>query len=133
SGTVASVSSGATWRNLGTGDLTLSGDVSNAGTINFNANGATCGDADDISISSTSVTQRTWSGSGTYQLMDVTVQGQKTPVTPPPAFILARNGTNAGNNGPGWLFDSTCLSAPYTWLAGTAESPTACQLGSHRR
>ena len=41
SGTVASVSAGATWRSLGTGDLTLSGDVSNTGTINFNANAGT--------------------------------------------------------------------------------------------
>src|SRR5947207_10342354 len=49
---VVTVASGATWQNFGTGDLTLSGDVSNAGTINFNGNGVTCAQTDDILIRS---------------------------------------------------------------------------------
>ena len=45
---VVNVLSGATWSNLGTGGVTLSGGVANAGTINFNANGTPCGQADSI-------------------------------------------------------------------------------------
>ena len=55
------VGTGATWRNFGKGDLTLSGDVSNAGTINFNASGTACGDTDDIAITSSNSSPRTWS------------------------------------------------------------------------
>jgi autotransporter-associated beta strand protein len=110
------VSSGATFKNLGTGDLTLSGDVSNSGTINFNANGTPCGDPDDISISSSvGGTQRTWSGTGTFSMTDVTVQDQTTGVG---TVILVRNGTNAGNNGSGWVFVTSCSSGTYTWVGG---------------
>ena len=38
---VVSVAAAGTWRNLGTGDVTLSSGVSNLGTIQFNANGPT--------------------------------------------------------------------------------------------
>ena len=64
---VVIVSSGATWRNIGTGDLTLSSGVSNSGTINFNGSGTSCGDTPDTIVIRSSVngTQRTWSGTGT--------------------------------------------------------------------
>ena len=112
------VSSGATWSNLGMGDLTLSGNVANAGTITFNASGASCGDADDIAISSSAGgTQRTWSGAGTFSMTDVSVSDQRTPVVPPPVAIIVNSGTNLGNN-LGWVFSGTCVAGTYTWIGG---------------
>src|SRR5260370_1254537 len=57
------------WNNTGTGDLTLSGGVSNSGTITFNANGTGCPDNDDIVIGSTGG-QQAWSGTGTFNMTD---------------------------------------------------------------
>jgi hypothetical protein len=116
------VSSGATWSNLAQGDVTLSGDVSNAGTITFNANGATCGEADDILIrSSVNGTQRGWSGAGTFNMTDVDVKDQKAPaLTPPPVAIVVTSGTDSGNNS-GWAFSGTCTAGTYTWV-GTVNS-----------
>jgi CSLREA domain-containing protein len=105
-----SVSSGAAWRNVGTGDATLGGAVSNSGTINFDANGAGCG-ADDILIRSTvSGVQRSWSGTGTFTLADVSVKDQSGT-----AIITVNSGTNAGNNGLNWVFIPTCTGGSYTW------------------
>src|SRR2546423_1059796 len=111
------VSSVATFQNLGTGDLTLSGNVSNSGTINFNANGTPCGDTDDILIrSSINGTQRTWSGNGTFSMTDVNVKDQTTGVG---VVILVNSGTdNAGTNGSGWVFVDTCTSGSYIWIGG---------------
>jgi hypothetical protein len=112
------VASGTTWSNLAQGDLTLTGDVANAGTINFNANGGSCGDNDDIVISSSvSGIPRTWSGAGTFSMIDVNVSDQKTPLVPPPAAILVTSGTNAGGN-TGWFFSGTCTAGTYTWSGG---------------
>jgi hypothetical protein len=106
------VSSGATLQNLGTGDLTLSGSVANAGTINYNANGNTCGDNDDILIrSSASPTQRLWTGLGTFSMTDVDVKDQAGT-----ALIVVTSGTNSGNNGVNWSFVGACPGAQtYTW------------------
>jgi hypothetical protein len=112
------IASGATYQNLGTGDLTLTGNVTNSGTINFNGNGGSCGDADSIVISSSaSGTQRTWSGSGTFSMTDVAVSDQRTPVVPPPAAIFVTSGTDSGNN-TGWFFSGTCTAGTYTWVGG---------------
>ncbi|MFS8086982.1 MAG: beta strand repeat-containing protein, partial [Acidobacteriota bacterium] len=109
------VSSGATWQNLGKGDVTLTGNVANSGIINLNANGTSCGDADDILIRSVpGGTQRTWSGTGTFSMTDVDVQDQRTPVAPPPATIFVTSGTNTGNN-TGWVFLASCTSGSYVW------------------
>ncbi|HMF58568.1 MAG TPA: hypothetical protein VK619_19640, partial [Pyrinomonadaceae bacterium] len=109
------VASGATFQSLGTGDLTLSGNVSNSGTITLNANGNTCGQADDILIrSSVNGTQRSWSGAGTFNMTDVDVKDQAGT-----ASILVRNGTNSGNNGANWVFFAGCTGAPYTWNGTT--------------
>jgi CSLREA domain-containing protein len=107
-----SVSSGATWNNIGNGDLTLSGDVANAGTINFNANGNGCGQNDDILIrSSASPTQRAWSGSGTFTMTDVDVKDQAGT-----AIIIVKSGTDSGHNGLNWHFLSVAASCnAYTW------------------
>ena len=112
------VSSGATLKNLGTGGLTLSGDVANAGTITFNANGTVCGDADSILIrSSVNGTQRQWSGAGTFSMTDVNVKDQRTPVAPPPITIVVTSGTDSGNN-TGWSFSGACTAGSYTWVGG---------------
>ena len=72
-----SVSSGATFRNYAFGQLRLSGDVTNNGTIDFNGNGTGCPQSDSIQIRSDSVTQRAWSGTGTFSMTDVDVAGQQ--------------------------------------------------------
>ena len=111
------VSSGATLQNLGTGDLTLSGGVANAGTINYNANGNTCGDNDDILIrSSSSPTQQLWTGLGTFSMTDVDVKDQAGT-----ALIAVTSGTNSGNNGVNWTFVGACPGAQtYTWVGPIA-------------
>ncbi|HKO45910.1 MAG TPA: C25 family cysteine peptidase, partial [Pyrinomonadaceae bacterium] len=125
------VSSGATWRNLGTGDVTLSSNVANSGTIDLNANGTPCGQTDDILIrSSVGGAQRTWSGTGTFSMIDVDVQDQRTPALPPPAAILVNSGTDSGNN-IGWTFTGTCASGTYTWIGGTLGVNTDWQVATN--
>jgi hypothetical protein len=110
------VSSGATWRNLGKGDVTLSGNVANSGTINLNANGTPCGDSDDIVIASSDTNQRAWSGTGAFSLTDVSVSRQGGT-----AIITAASSTNGGNNGANWFFLAGCTTgATYTWNGPTA-------------
>lgn len=116
-----SVNVGATgiWNNLGTGDLTLSGGVVNGGTITLNSNGATCGDADSILIRSSdsasiTPTQRSWSGGGTFSLVDVDVKDQGGA-----AIIAVHSGTNSGGNGVTWVFINSCAGAGgqlYRWV-----------------
>ena len=109
------VSSGGLWSNPGVGDLTLSSGVTNSGTITFNANGTPCGDSDDILItSSVNGTQRAWTGNGTFNMTDVSVQDQGGS-----APITVRSGTNSGNNGVNWLFIANCTGATYTWNGTT--------------
>jgi hypothetical protein len=115
------VSSGATFKNLGTGDLTLSGNVSNGGTMTLNGSGTPCGDADAILIrSSVNGTQRSWSGAGTFSVTDVDVKDQAGT-----AIITVSSGTNSGNNGANWFFVAGCTTgATYTWggpTSGTAD------------
>ncbi len=120
------VNPGATWRNLGTGEVTLSDTVTNNGTINLNANGQTCGDPDDISISSSQPGQRTWSGGGTFTLVDVEVQGQGGLTA-----ITVRNGTNSGNNSPAWVFVSDCLGLGQTYTWQPVAASTDWQVGAN--
>src|SRR5205807_6350810 len=111
--------SGATWQNLGKGDLTLSANVTNNGTIKFNANGAGCEEVatNDIQIRSNNTTQRTWSGSGTFSMTDVDVDYQKVPGAPTlPLQIIVNSGTDGGHN-TGWTFANTC-NGPHTWIGG---------------
>jgi CSLREA domain-containing protein len=125
------VGTGATWRNFGKGDLTLSGDVSNAGTINFNASGTACGDTNDIAITSSNGSQRTWSGTGTFSMTDVAVDHQKVPgLLNPPLFILVNSGKDNGNN-TGWQFVDQCTSGTYTWIGGTVGANTDWNVGTN--
>ncbi len=94
------VNAGGAFQNLGTGDLTLDGDVSNDGTITLNGGGAACGDTDSILLRSVDPAgQIIWAGAGTFSLSDVDVssQGGNAP-------IAVRSGTNSGNNGANWTF-----------------------------
>src|SRR5262249_46810511 len=118
---VVTVASGATWKNIGSGDLTLSGGVSNSGTITFNAGGTSCNDTDTIVIRSSNTTQRTWTGTGTFSMTDVDVDYQKVPggVTLP-LQIIVNSGTDGGHN-TGWTFTNTC-TGPYTWIGGPNQS-----------
>ena len=111
------IAAAGTLRNFGTGDLTLSGNLANAGTVRFSANGSPCGDTDDILIrSSVGGTQRSWSGAGTFALSDVNVQDQNST-----AAIAVQSGTNNGNTTALWTFVA-CLSNTYTWNGGVLGS-----------
>jgi len=107
------VSAGANWHNIGTGDLQLSGNVANSGTITFNANGLGCPQTDDISITSNvNGTQRAWSGTGTFSMTDVTVRDQGGTST-----IVVQSGASVSGNGLNWVFVNTCSA--YTWTDTT--------------
>ncbi|HMG74860.1 MAG TPA: LamG-like jellyroll fold domain-containing protein [Pyrinomonadaceae bacterium] len=124
--TTNSVTVGAngTWQNLGKGNVTLTGNVSNAGQIIFNANGTPCGGDDDILIRSLpDGTKRTWSGAGTFSMTDVDVKDQKVPgALTLPLQIIVNNGTDAAGGGTntGWTFTNTC-NGPYTWIGGASQ------------
>ncbi len=94
------VNAGGAFQNLGTGDLTLDGDVSNDGTITLNGGGAACGDTDSILLRSVDPAgQIIWAGAGTFSLTDVDVSSQAGT-----APVTVRSGTNSGNNGANWTF-----------------------------
>ncbi|MCM8795027.1 MAG: hypothetical protein NC819_04415 [Candidatus Omnitrophica bacterium] len=97
------IASGGTFSNTGSGDLTLGGNVSNSGTVQFNAGGSGSS-TDTILLRSTSGSNRTWSGSGTFSFVDVNVQRQTAGS--PPGVISAISSTNSGNN-VNWNFGDT--------------------------
>ncbi len=114
------VDSGATYRDVGTGDLTLAGGVSNAGTILMNGGTTACGEADSILIRSTvGGTQRSWSGGSTFDLQDVDVQDQAGSAT---IFVLS--GTDNGNNGANWNFVAGCVAPTATPTSSATDTPT---------
>ena len=115
------VGAAGTLLNMGTGDLTLSGDVSNSGTITLNSNGAACGDAESILIrSSATPTQRLWSGSGTFTLVDIDVEDQAGT-----AGITVLSGTDTGNNGGNWTFAACPLLGPDPGTSLITAAPTS--------
>ncbi|RJR15324.1 glycosyltransferase [Candidatus Microgenomates bacterium] len=93
-----SVAANGTWSNTSTGDLTLGGTFDNSGIVTFQGNGATCGDADDIAISSTSATDHNWTGAGTFNMNDITVSDQSSTPT-----ITVYSGTNT-SAAANWTF-----------------------------
>jgi CSLREA domain-containing protein len=119
-----SVAANTTWQNLGKGDLTLSGNVGNSGTINFNSNGSGCNDAKDILIRSVGNVQRTWSGTGTFSMTDVDVDYQKVPggIGNLPLQIIVNSGVDGGHNS-GWTFTNAC-AGPFTWIGGANQDWT---------
>jgi hypothetical protein len=97
-------------KNYGTGSLTLGGNVTNAGRVDFNGGGdATCTNSNRILIrSSVDGTQRSWSGDGVdIGMVDVDVkdQGGTAPIT-------CYGSNSSGNNGANWTISNSCLHAP---------------------
>ncbi|MFH1022275.1 MAG: LamG-like jellyroll fold domain-containing protein [Planctomycetota bacterium] len=113
----ATVTSAGTWTNLSTGDVTVgAGGVNNYGAITLNSNGAACNDTKDILIrSSSSPTQRAWTGSGNFTMTDLDVQDQAGT-----ASIAVYSGTSS-NNGSNWTISGSCLVSK-TW-GGGANNP----------
>ncbi|MBX3294047.1 MAG: carboxypeptidase regulatory-like domain-containing protein [Acidobacteria bacterium] len=86
--------------------ITLFGNVINNGIIDLQGGGAACPENDTILIRSNNTTQRTWTGTGIYRLVDVDVErmggtGNKNVFS----------GTNSGNNNATWIFNSGCPEA----------------------
>ncbi|HKP36459.1 MAG TPA: choice-of-anchor D domain-containing protein, partial [Pyrinomonadaceae bacterium] len=119
------VDNGATFKDLGNaGTITMSGTMSNSGTVQINSGGTPCGDPDNISIVSDSG-QRAWNGAGSFQLGDVSVASQAGT-----AIISVQDGTNAGSNGLNWFFVG-CNSNVYAWIGGTPGFPTDWTVGTN--
>ncbi len=102
-GGAVTIGASGTWTNTGTGDVVLGGNVSNAGTITLDGSGAGCGGADAIALSDVGVTQRTWSGAGTFTLQDLDVSDMAGSMT-------AVSSTNTTNNS--WTFVASCNTGP---------------------
>ena len=110
------VSAGATYRDVGTGDLTLGAGLANAGAVQINGVTTACGEADSILIRSTGG-QRAWTGTGTFSLQDVDVQNQGGS-----AAITVFSGTNTGGNGVNWVF----VGCPAVCGNGIVEGAEQC-------
>ncbi|MBX4187907.1 MAG: DUF2341 domain-containing protein, partial [Candidatus Doudnabacteria bacterium] len=99
------------WTNVGTGDITLGGDVTNAGSVTIDGTSSGCGAADDITISSSSGgVQRNWSGAGTFSIYDVTVSDMSGSIT-------AFSSTEGSNSD--WTFLGGCSAytqSNYRWF-----------------
>ena len=100
-----SLASGTSFVNEYSGTITLGGDVSNEGLIRLNANGAGC-QADSILLRSTNAEcNEIGTVTGIFRMVDVNVGGQSgMPI------ITVYSGTDAGNNGANWVFDSNCAT-----------------------
>ena len=97
------IEASGTYTDTGTGNLTLGGLLSNSGTVTINGNGTACGGADDIAIASTSGgTSRNWSGSGNFNIVDVTISDQTSTDT-----MTAYSST--GTAGSHWRVSTGCL------------------------
>jgi hypothetical protein len=105
--TAVSIAANGTWENISTGDISLGGNLTNAGTLTFKANN-TCGGSDDIVITATTGTP-SWSGAGTFELRDVSLANQDAS-----ASISVFSGTNAGGNTGNWTFYSGCTAGSLT-------------------
>ncbi|TAN40262.1 MAG: hypothetical protein EPN25_08445 [Nitrospirae bacterium] len=101
-----SISSGATFQNTGTGSLTLGGNLVNNGLFNLDGGGGGC-NAGDVQIALTGAATRNWSGSGAFQLFNVSLTNQNASGI---GTIAAFGGTDNGGNS-GFLFD-ICANAP---------------------
>jgi len=105
--------------------ITLGNNLVNNGVIDLQGGGAGCPETDTILIRSTNSTQRSWTGSGRYRLVDVDVQnmigsGQK----------IVFSGTNSGGNNASWDFSNgnNCPTA-----LSLTPSNAAVQTGTQRQ
>ena len=101
--TSISVQSNGAWTNISTGDITLGGDVSNAGVITLQGNGQTCGDNDDILIRPVDNKTKNWTGSGTFDFNDIDVRRMGGTAT-----INAYSSTDSGQISGGWNILTNC-------------------------
>src|SRR5205085_3889921 len=102
------VGANGTLRDFGTGDLTLGGDPNDSGIVNLNGGGTGCSDpnaSDPLQLRSTNATQRTWSGGGTFSLVDVDVDTQTVGATP---GTITAFGISHLNNTSGFVLDTGC-------------------------
>lgn len=99
------IAPGASLVNQFGGTLSLAGNLTNDGSINFNGAGAGCPQADTLLIrSSVAGTQRQWSGTGTYVLVDADLKDQNSV-----GVINVYSGTDSGNN-TNFVFGGGCLA-----------------------
>ena len=122
-----SVSNGSTFDYVGTGTITLGGDVSNSATIRMwggaNSGGSPpCGGTRATLKSSAGGTQRNWSGPGIYTMVDLAVTDQKSSVP-----ITCFNCT-ASNVGTQWTVTANCTGAP-TLVTFNSLTATPCDAG----
>lgn len=111
---VVDVGTNGIWRNNGLGDITLGGNVTNAGIVDIDGVTISCNESDLLLIRSTvNGVQRGWSGTGSFFVQDSDVQDQGGT-----ASITSFAGTNTGNNGANWSFDSAC--SKFSWDGGGA-------------
>jgi len=84
--------------------IILGGDVVNNGLINLHA-GSVCSPAGPFVViqSSVSGTQRNWSGSGVFRLLNAGVRDMAGS-----ALIKVHGGINVANNGSNWTFNGVC-------------------------
>ena len=96
-----SIGYSGTWSNIATGDITLGGSLVNNGVLAFLSNND-CGGTDEIVIDSSSGVP-SWSGSGSFELRDVSLSSQNAA-----SAITLYSSTNAGGNTGSWTFNSGC-------------------------
>lgn len=100
-----SISTGASLVNEFGGTITLAGNLTNDGMLTLNGAGAGCPQADTLLIrSSVAGTQRQWSGTGNYTLVDVDLKDQNSVGR----VINTYSGTDSGNN-MNFVFNNSCL------------------------
>ncbi len=100
------IGSGGVLKMIGTGSLTLGGNVANAGQVVIETN-QSCGGADSIQILSSSAgVQRAWSGTGSAIVYDATVKDQGGTEA-----ITAYSSTSVSGNGGNWTFSGAACPA----------------------
>ncbi len=115
------VNGGAAFNFLGMGSLTLSGGVTNHGTMMMRGGTAVCGDIMIPIRSSLTGTQRNWGGNGTFSMSDLDVRDQAGT-----APIAVTGGVNTGNNGANWTFTPCATPTPTATPTSTpTNTPTA--------
>lgn len=103
------VNSSVTLAKTSTGTITINGNLVNNGSVSFDGGGGGCRDADPH-ITITSGSLGTWSGTGAFQLFNVSIDHQ-TADSSLGGDIVAFGGTDNGNN-THFTINATCNSAP---------------------
>lgn len=121
------VGSAGVLKNTGaTGTLTVGGPVVNNGNVQMRTS-AGCGGADTVAIqSSVAGTQRLWSGTGTTNFSDITVQDQGGTQA-----ITAYSSTSTSGNGANWTFSGSCPLMMVTPNGGEKYSAKTSQTVSY--